>query len=185
MYLHFNIVPLAVFISSHIKAMALLCISVRIHQKWASSTNINHQIIVICAMWGKPQSCHVKSCSTPTHEHKHLARVLSPLPPFMWNGSLPADKSIGFALRTPTCDNKRLYRQPTAWKHGAALQLEAKVHISKGWKGEWKAVTKSQTWVLSVDYAYHIKSIQTNITRNYTVFPFTCFEIFLSLVFKK
>lgn len=49
-----------------------------------------------------------------------------PLPPFMWNGSLPADKSIGFALSTPTCDNERLYRQPGGWNNAAAVQLKAK-----------------------------------------------------------
>lgn len=133
--------------------MGLLCISVCIHPTCASAANINRQIIVIRVMWGKPQSRHVRSSSwyhTPTHEQKHLACVRSPLPPFMWNGSLPADKSIGFALWTPTCDNKRLYRQPTAWNNGAALKLEAKVHISKG----WKRVTKTQTWGSS---AHHIE----------------------------
>lgn len=148
--------------------MDLLCVSVHIPRLCASATNVNHQIIVICVMWGKPQSCHVRSSSryhTPTHEQKHLACVQSPLPPFMWNGSLPADKSIGFALWTPTWDNKRLYRQPTAWNNGAALELEAKVHISKGWKG----VTKTQTWVFS---AHHIKKSYIQQDKYYQKFSF-------------
>lgn len=133
---------LAAFISRHVKAMASYlpqCTSIHHNVPQPPTLTISRLSSVQCegslrlaAMWNPAAD------STPTHQHKHLVRILSFLPPFMWNGSLPADKSIGFALWTPTCDNKRLYRQPTAWKLSAAHQLEAKVHISRGWKGkEW------------------------------------------------
>lgn len=83
----------------------------------------------LSSTWGKPRSRDPAADRTPTRgaETPGLpAFIRPPLPPFMWNGSLPADKSIGFALWTPTCDNKRLYRQPAAWNNGAALQLKAK-----------------------------------------------------------
>lgn len=82
--------------------------------------------------------------ATDSHPHTNKntwACVLSPLPPFMWNGSLPVDKSIGSALWTPTCDNKRLRRQPTAWN----------VLLPSSWRQEhvsrrWKWVSEAQTW---------------------------------------
>lgn len=86
----------------------------------------------------------------PTHQHKHLASVPSPHPLFMWNGSLPADKSIGSTLSTPTCENKRLYRQPTDWKQCCPPARSRAPHQLK-MKGE---VTKTQTGDVSADCAH-------------------------------
>ena len=131
------------------------------------------------------EGIHVHSCSR-YHAHAQTpGRVLSPLPPFMWNGSLPADKSIGFALRTPTCDNKRVYRQPTARRH-SVLQLQAEVTSGE----EEVAVTKTHTSLWSVDYAPLIESLHVaRQTLHRVLTPFlksnsSTFQAFSRCIFK-
>lgn len=110
-----------------------VCIYTRYH--WPlpapeTPTNLCLTAVINCRVCNVRETSEPRSSSRP-HTHTWSrntwpAFIRPPLPPFMWNGSLPADKSIGFALWTPTCDNKRLYRQPTAWNNGTALQLKAK-----------------------------------------------------------